>query len=282
MSGEDGGATDESALATVTGLRIDKYEVTVGRFRQFVNAVLPPDGGAGWLPTAGSGKHTHLNGGQGLVNTGLTNTFEPGWQSSDDSTVAPTNTNLSDAACDPGYGYASWTSAPGAQENIPINCVNWAEAYAFCIWDGGFLPSESEWEYTAAGGNQQREYPWGTTAPGVSNDYAVSTCHYGGTGVCTGVGNIAPVGTATLGVGAWGQLDLDGNVWEWNLDWYIAYAEPCADCSYLSSLANTSGRGTRGGGFFEIGDDDLFPWYRSYSGQQDRTYYTGFRCARTP
>ena len=49
-----------------------------------------------------------------------------------------------------------------------MNCVNWFEAYAFCIWDGGFLPSDTEWEYAAAGGSLQREYPWGSTAPGTA------------------------------------------------------------------------------------------------------------------
>src|ERR1700685_3490361 len=44
--------TGESDPATVTGLRLDKYPVTVGRFRQFVNAW---NGGAGYLPPAGAG-----------------------------------------------------------------------------------------------------------------------------------------------------------------------------------------------------------------------------------
>ncbi len=48
--------------ASVSGFRLDKYQVTVGRFRQFVAASV-----AGWRPAAGSGKHAHLNGGQGLA-----------------------------------------------------------------------------------------------------------------------------------------------------------------------------------------------------------------------
>jgi len=51
--------------ATVSAFRLDQYEVTVGRFRQFVGAVA-----GGWLPTGGSGKHTHLNGGRGVYATG--------------------------------------------------------------------------------------------------------------------------------------------------------------------------------------------------------------------
>jgi len=85
---------------------------------------------------------------------------------SDDSNIAPTNANL--ASCAP---YSTWTSTAESQENLPVNCVNWYEAYAFCIWDGGFLPSEAEWEYAAAGGSQQREYPWGSTPSGLSVSY---------------------------------------------------------------------------------------------------------------
>ena len=262
------GPTGEADQATVSGLRVDKYLVTVGRFRQFVNAW---NGGAGYTPPAGSGIHTHLNAGSGLasVNGG----YETGWVASDDANIAPTNANL---ACD--TGYATWTATAGSKENLPINCVNWFESYAFCIWDGGFLPSESEWEYVAAGGSQQREYAWGTAAPGTGNQYAIYGCDYpSGSGTCTGIANIAPVGSTTQGVGLWGQFDLAGEVFQWNLDWLDAYFS-CTDCAYLTPNAN--GRATRGGAF----NDPLnwLPPVRSDNTPANHTYYTGIRCARTP
>src|ERR1700689_1763054 len=120
----DGGPIGEADPATVGGLRLDKYLVTVGRFRQFVNAVLRPDGGPGYTPPPGSGKHTHLNGGLGLVNSGNVGGYETGWVATDDGNLGPTNTNLS---CDPNY--ATWTASPGEEEALPINCVNWWGAY---------------------------------------------------------------------------------------------------------------------------------------------------------
>jgi formylglycine-generating enzyme required for sulfatase activity len=59
-------SNDADSEATIAGFRLDKYEVTVGRFRNFVDAVV-----SGWRPAAGAGKHTHLNGGQGLTNSGM-------------------------------------------------------------------------------------------------------------------------------------------------------------------------------------------------------------------
>jgi formylglycine-generating enzyme required for sulfatase activity len=159
----DGGPTGEGDPATVSSFRLDEYDVTVGRFRQFVNAW-----NGGWLPAEGSGKHTHLNGRLGLVNGASPGTYETGWASSDDSKVAPTNANLTPPP-------TSWTPSAGSNENLPIDNVNWWEAYAFCIWDGGFLPSEAEWEYAAAGGSQQREYPWGSTDPRTANQYTINT-----------------------------------------------------------------------------------------------------------
>jgi len=270
------GPTGTADPASVSNFRLDEYEVTVGRFRQFVTAW---NGGLGYTPPQGSGKHTHLNSGNGLNATG--GGFELGWSTGDNSNIAPTNANLACLASN-----ATWTASAGSNESLPINCVNWYEAYAFCIWDGGFLPSEAEWEYAAAGGSQELEYPWGSTAPGTACpgtgcQYAIYNCDYpSGTGSCTGVTNIAPVGTATLGAGAWGQLDLAGNVWELNLDGYASYVDPCTDCANLTAAP---GRVMRGGGCTDNQSTALLPPFRGeIAPGTNRSYNLGFRCARTP
>ena len=50
---DGGGPTSEADPATVNAFRLDKYDVTVGRFRQFVGGW---NCGAGWKPARGSGK----------------------------------------------------------------------------------------------------------------------------------------------------------------------------------------------------------------------------------
>ncbi len=275
MLAADGGPTGEAHPATVSSFRLDKYDVTVGRFRQFVNAW---NGGHGYVPPAGSGKHTHLNGGLGLENSAQPGMYESGWLASDDAQIVLTDENLD---CGP----ATWTPSPVGDETLPINCVDWWEAYAFCIFDGGFLPSEAEWEYAAAGGRQQREYPWGSTSPGMDGQYAVYGNYYSGkglggpSGLGTGAGVLAPVGTAPLGAGEWGQLDLVGNVSQWNLDWYANYVDPCVDCA---NLTPAPGRVSRGG-YFQGPTSYLVVSNRGEAGPPDATGLgDGIRCARAP
>lgn len=83
-----------------------------------------------------------MNGGLGLVGVGADGAvdYEPGWLASDNSFIAPTDDHL---LCDGTTGWNTWTPSAGTQENVPITCVTWQEAYAFCIWDGGFLPSQA-------------------------------------------------------------------------------------------------------------------------------------------
>ena len=263
------GAIGLADPATVSAFHLDKYLVTVGRFRRFVAAW-----SAGYTPAAGSGRHLHLNGGSGL--NASAGGYEPGWLPADSVNISPTDTNLT---CD--ASYATWTSSPTTQESLPINCVNWYEAYAFCIWDGGFLPSEAEWEFAAAGGSNQLEYPWGSTDPGTTNRYAIygdgTACYYPSGAECTGVVNIAPVGTATLGPGPWGQLDLAGEVWEWNIDWF----NPDTACVNCANFTAASFRIIRGGEFL-YDPSYLVPWYRSGDAPSFRANDVGFRCGRTP
>jgi sulfatase modifying factor 1 len=255
--------TDQNYPATVSDFRLDKFEVTVGRFRKFKAAW---DGG--WRPTAGAGKHTHLNGGSGLSNSGAAG-YEPGWDTAWASSVAPTDANLSCYA-----SYQTWTSSAGANENRPMNCPNWWEQYAFCIWDGGFLPTEAEWNYAAAGGSEQRVYPWSNPPSSTSID-DTRAVYCGGS--CSTTQN---VGVKPAGNGKYGQADLAGNVWEWNLDWYVSpYVATGNNCAYLPASSST--RVIRGGDFY-AGASDLLASSRYDYPLTSRDSNFGARCARTP
>jgi formylglycine-generating enzyme required for sulfatase activity len=272
---DDAGALSEAGdPATVSGFRLDKYEVTTARFARFIAAW---QGDAGYTPPAGAGKHAHLNDGQGVSNGGSPAQYEPGWSASDKANVAPTATNL--ASCKP----FSTSGAAGAAQ-LPVNCVDWYEAYAFCIWDDGFLPTEAEWEYAAAAGMQEREYPWGSTDPGTANLFAICgdgshTCYYPQSTLCGGYQDLAGVGTPQEGAGLWGQLDLAGNVSEWSLDWYASpYSDPCQDCANLMPAANRTLRG----GSFSASAPTLRSYDRNSGAPTARSGGVGFRCARSP
>jgi formylglycine-generating enzyme required for sulfatase activity len=266
---------DPNYTATVGNFRLDKYEVTVGRFRQFVAAVV-----GGWTPTAGSGKHTHLNGGAGLKDAGGGGN-ETGWDTawnaklpSDKTTWDGPNNLGADAR------YQTWTPSSGINENLPINCVNWFQAAAFCIWDEGFLPSEAEWNYAAAGGIAQRTYPWGATEPGNDTSLAVYGCYFNHVaGNCVDTTNIAPVGSVPAGNGFFGHADLAGNINEWILDGEAPYSVPCVNCAYLQ-LGN--GRLFRGGAWDSTKAPDLATSVRINNNPDLPNSDTGLRCARTP
>jgi formylglycine-generating enzyme len=277
--GVDGGLyTSKDDPATVSTLRLDAYEVTVGRFRNFVNAVRNDS----YTPPPGSGIHTHLNDGSGLaaVDTDA-GAYESGWLTAWNANLQPTDANLQ---CDPTY--QTWTTsptAPGADDHRPINCVNWYEAYAFCIWDGGFLPSEAEWNYAAAGGDDQREYPWpdvDTTGDASPPDISCSFANYSPSGMppCFAAGPNDVGSESPMGDGLYGQSDLAGNVWEWVLDAYAPYVYTCDNCANLGSAPL---RVTRGGSFSLVGTA-LLSSYRGNNDPTTRDSSIGVRCARVP
>lgn len=268
--------------ATIASFRLDKYEVTVGRFRKFVAAMV-----GGWMPPAGSGKHAHLRGSLGLVGT--SGEDEGGWDSawSAGGTTyrvfsGPGTADDWDLSLTCGQDQVhTWTSAADLNETLPINCVNWYQAAAFCIWDGGFLPSEAEWEYAAAGGQLERTYPWGTAPPD-----ATRSAHD-----CLGDGSAADdclftdilaVGKLPAGDGIFGQSDLAGNMWEWTGDWFSTpYAiVDCEDC--ISTQADENeGRSARGGSWMTDATSQG-SIYRNYGVPDSASEFFGVRCAREP
>jgi sulfatase modifying factor 1 len=202
--------------ATVSAFRLDKYEVTVSRFRRFVNAGL---GTQPSPPLAGAGAHATL------ADSG----WDPTWNArlSADTTALVAHLNC-------GAPLQSWSDVPGSNESRPINCVTWLEAMAFCAWDGGYLPTEAEWNYAAAGGSEQREYPWPNTPDGLVD---CSYANYAANAPCSySEGHLMPVGSESpKGDGRWGQADLAGNVFEYTLDWDTEpYTNPCNDCANVT------------------------------------------------
>lgn len=265
---------DAGFKATLSSFRLDKYEVTVGRFRKFIES-------GAWRPTGGAGKHTHLNGGKGLAASGGAG-YEAGWESPWDNNLPKSKTEWDTSlslSCDMNM-YATWTPSPGANEARPINCVSWYQAYAFCIADGGFLPSEAEWNFAAAGGMEHRSYPWGPTPPDVK--HAIYDCNYMASGTCSGVINVAPVGSTPLGLGKWGQADLAGNLMEWTLDWHKApyFETQCTDCTCTFMVVSPN-RVVRGGGFDKPAEQ-LYAGNRYSLSPSARFRSYGFRCARAP
>jgi formylglycine-generating enzyme required for sulfatase activity len=214
------------APATVSDFRLDKYEVTVGRFRNFVSAW-----NAGYRPPKGAGKHTHLNGGSGVQGLLAGPSFgavpELGWQPgrSDSFPSSP-----SGWAAVLGCGaQASWRGSPGGNETLPINCVNRYEAAAFCAWDGGFLPTFAEYDYARVGGSEQRVHPWSNPPTSTASDASQA---------CQTPGCIEPVGSHPAGDGKFGQSDLEGNSLEWLLDTGAQpLPTPCTDCASGNFLA---------------------------------------------
>jgi formylglycine-generating enzyme required for sulfatase activity len=265
--GPDNMYTDMTNPATVSTFRLDMYEVTVGRFRQFVNAGM---GTQASPPPAGAGART-LN---GMASQGG---WDPSWNAS-----LTTNTAALVAAVKCDATYQSWTDTAGANESLPINCIAWFEAMAFCAWDGGFLPTEAEWNYAEAGGDEHRAYPWSSPASSLIVDCSYAN-YYNGSTYCVNppTGAVNRVGSESPnGDGKWGQADLGGNLWEWMLDWYaIPYANPCNDCA---DLVVAPDRGFRGGGFFGYSEAYLRGAYRTRGTPVSRFYDVGVRCGRTP
>jgi formylglycine-generating enzyme required for sulfatase activity len=260
------GNNDTGYPATVSPFVLDKYEVTVGRFRAFVKA---GQGTQASPPGAGAGAHPKLAG--------------SGWDSAWNTNLA-TDRGALVAAVKCHSTYQAWTDDPDANENKPMNCVSWYEAMAFCIWDGGYLPTEAEWNYAASGGSEQRAYPWSNPSTSTSIDctyanYYVNSpagmyCVNNTTGAVNRVGS-----ESQNGDGKWGHSDLAGNVWEWTLDWYVSsYPLPCNDCANLTA---SSSRVIRGGSFYAVASD-LRAAYRVSSTPTDRVGIIGLRCARTP
>lgn len=135
-----------------------------------------------------------------------------------------------------GSEFCTWLSPTnGANDDYPLNCIDWDTASIACDIRGGRLPREAEWEHAARGRGERRPQIWGT-APiscciaSVSRDTGLSPVG----SVCPGLGP-EKVGAhrpssecQDLGdISRDGVLDMAGSLIELTRDHLEPYDDAC-------------------------------------------------------
>ncbi|MEO6902725.1 MAG: SUMF1/EgtB/PvdO family nonheme iron enzyme [Bacteroidia bacterium] len=191
-----------------------------------------------------------------------------------------------------------------AYDDYPVVGVTWKQARAFCIWRTQLfnnwlaangqtyvhdfrLPTESEWEYAARGGNALSPYPWG--GPYIRN---AQGCFLGNFKPMRGSyiddGGFHTVKVGTYNPNGYGLYCMAGNAAEWTSN---AFDESAYDFSHdlnpdyvyeaQDNEANVLKRKViRGGSWKDVGYY-LQTSTRTYEYQDTAKCYVGFRCVQT-
>ena len=194
---------------------------------------------------------------------------------------------------------ASWKHPQGVESSIdgildhPVVQIAWDDAKAYAAWAGKRLPTESEWEWAARGGEEDNLYPWGNEDAVVDGHkfanfwqgmFPYENSNKDGYLTTAPVKKFPPNG--------YGLYDMAGNVWEWCEDWYDAnyYQNEKAveknnvgpDRSFNPANPYAPAKVLRGGSF--LCNDDYCSGYRNARRMQSSPdtglNHTGFRCAR--
>jgi formylglycine-generating enzyme required for sulfatase activity len=154
---------------------------------------------------------------------------------------------------------------------LPMNCVSFDEADAYCLAQKKRLLTEAEWEFAARSG-PGAPYPWGHETPGCDRliamraDWTAEGCSPTGP---------QPVGLRPRSRSRHGIEDLAGNVEEWVSDFY----DDRLPTEGTTGAARGSSRVLRGGSWMSPRKATRVT-ARSWGGAQERGPGVGLRCAR--
>jgi len=257
--GDAGNAADTTGYGAVADVfAIGKYEVTIGQYTSFLNAVAATD----TYSLYNASMATDLNI-AGITRAGSSGSFSY-------SVIGSGSRPISYVSWFDAARFANWMNngaTVGASTETGAYTLNGATSGVNFTKNAGatwWMPSEDEWykaAYYKGGGTNAGYWVYPTqsdSAPGNEVGGAANQANYSST-----LNYLTDAGAFSASASAYDTFDQGGNVWEWN-DAVIG-----------------SSRGLRGGSWNST-DDDLQSSGRSYLGPTNEGDYVGFRVASVP
>lgn len=195
-------------------------------------------------------------------------TVKPFWLDRTEVTVGAYRNCVDRRACPAPKDVSVQCTYRLGDSELPINCVRFVDAEAYCRFVSKRLPREAEWEYAARGTHAVR-YPWGTSSTSCVTAATLRSEASGRT--CTG-DRPAKVGTHATGASPFGILDLAGNVEEWVEDFYAESLKVGAPPSGASHVLR--------GGSWLLPPSFARTTARNWGSAAEAGPSVGFRCAR--
>lgn len=218
MMGSDDGDDDEKPVheVYVDAFYLDQHEVTVAKFREFVN-----------------------------VNSYKTDAEKEGFSYIWNGTEWEKKE---------GINWRHNAEGKISADNYPVIYISWNDATAYGKWAQKRLPSEAEWEYAARSGGKGYKYAWGNDNPtgrnggNVADESAKRSFGWWWTweGYDDGFVYTAPVGS--FAPNEFKLYDMTGNVWEWCSSLYKPY--PYKPGDGREDLSASGPRVVRGGSWY--------------------------------
>lgn len=255
--GRDTGPASERPrhVVAIKAFRIDRTEVTNAAFAEYLNALkLPMKGSFGIAGVSGRNADAAT---VALLGHGLDGVSRYPIIELDDEDA---RIKLVNGRFQPAQGHA----------DRPVTEVTWAGARAYCLWRGGELPSEAQWE-AAARGKDDRVYPWGDAQADARRVVANGR-----------TGATEPVGSKPAGASPFGVLDMAGSLSEWTRSLKRPYPYVAGDGR--EAIDAEGERTTRGGDYvYDHAPGQLRVSFRDGSSHiPERGHlHVGVRCSAT-
>ena len=245
MVGNNNGQPNEKPVHEIEleAYYIDKSPVTVGQFREFIQA---------------TGFETEA---EKFGDSGVFNFAASQWE-------------LKKGVM---WEYPLGREGEKAKDDHPVTHVSWNDALAYANWAGKRLPTEAEWEVAArSGNNESTRFSWGNEVK-INGKWGANVWQGESVGQNDnedGFMYTSPVGT--FGSNDAGLTDMGGNVWNWCHDTYQLY--PGNETPFRK---DENVKIIRGGSFFydQLGEDSYSVSGRSSNTHETSLFNCGFRCA---